>query len=375
MRAIDDITQAITITLGAAPTTAVQYTGMYCEGGTARGFAGVVGTTDDESIAHDFKRRKFAPGKVKELTISNPTGNSAATVTVSWRDDGPDPDEVQEIVLHRAVIPADGSAKYTEAQGWQLFTAGGLVRYSDDWYAAVTKGLIPGHSIVTKYGRNLSVGTGGEDIWAYTTMPWATAAFSAEFVSVSGNDTAAGSGCQELTVQGLDANWEYQSVATDSNGTSAVAIAGTWLRIWRAFVSRTGTYHDDNAGSMTVRVAGGGTIHNQIWVGEGQTTYGGYTVGAGKTAYLIYALITVDSGKTAQVIFNMCPNVNDVSTPFTGAKRRQLILDGIAGAVEYQPKAPRGPYAAYSDLWWYAKPSASAAISVDFQLLVVDDGY
>ena len=374
MRAIDDLTQTITLGLAAAPTTAVQYVGTYATvDGVAVGIAGTLPDTNSVAINYNAKRRMLQPGRITQLTISNPAGNSAAAVTVTWRDDGPDPDEVIAAIVHQATIAAGGSAKYTEALGWQLFTAGGLVQGSDDWYAAVKKGLIPGHALVHKFGRNAAVGTGGEDIWSFTTIVWPTAAFTAEALSGSGNDTAAGSGAQQITISGLDANWAEQTETLEMNGGTAVIGTATWMRLNRAWVSRVGTYGGDNVSNITIRVSVGGTVHLSITGSEGQTAHGAYTVPLGKTAYWLSADLGVDSGKTARMIFYQVPNANDVATPFSGARRIVQQSDGVSGHVSIKPRSPSGPFVGPCDLWWHAIPSATAAVTVDFELLLVDD--
>lgn len=60
-----------------------------------------------------------------------------------------------------------------------------------NWYAAVAKGEVPGHSIVTKHGRNPSVGTSNEDIWNGGDIYTGFNATAADILEVSAgiNDT------------------------------------------------------------------------------------------------------------------------------------------------------------------------------------------
>ena len=151
----------------------------------------------------------------------------------------------------------------------------------------VSRGDVFGHEALFKFGFNSDVNGAEETIWTQGgDYPWATAAFTAYVVSDSADDTSAGTGARTVRVQGLDENYEFQSVDVSLNGTTEVQIgdANGWLRVFRAFVLTAGSA-GTAAGTILVQTTGGGTIYANLGVGN-QTQMAVYTVPAGKTLFL-----------------------------------------------------------------------------------------
>jgi len=99
---------------------------------------------------------------------------------------------------------------------------------------------------VHKFGRNPSVSTNTapEDVWAAGgLMVWPTQASTLTIVSDSANDSAAGSGAQQIRVEGLDENFDEIYELVELNGLTSVATLHTFFRVDRAYVTRVGTYH------------------------------------------------------------------------------------------------------------------------------------
>ncbi len=70
-------------------------------------------------------------------------------------------------------------------------------------------------------GSNLSITTTVEDIWAQGgVLVFPTSAAVIATSSSSADDAAAGTGIQQLTFTGLDANWNTISETITMNGTS-----------------------------------------------------------------------------------------------------------------------------------------------------------
>jgi hypothetical protein len=203
-----------------------------------------------------------------------------------------------------------------------------------DFLIEVQKGNVAGHSMVHKFGRNDSVPNGS---WAHISLtPFATANFRQSAIAMrvkaggNGADTAAGAGAREITIQGIDSAFAETSeaVATAGAGASAATTATFW-RVHRAWVSAVGAYTAANTGNVVIEDSGGGADFITIAAGEGQTQYTGWTVPAGKTAYLLSVHVTVDSNKTVNIRLLTRINIDDVAAPMNSV-RLKLFWDGVS---------------------------------------------
>lgn len=247
-----------------------------------------------------------------------------------------------------------------------------------------------GFTVVHKFGRNEAVGTSWEPVSFGGVYPCPTAAVSLEFVSAAAGDALNGVGMHELTVIGLNASWAEQTVTTAAHatdGTTAVAISGTWLRVYRAYVSQSGTYGNPGAnshvGDITIRVASAGATYATIDeangsdtdLARGQTEIGFYTVPTAKTAYISSWALTVEPGQTTQptVALMQRPNADDVSSSFTGAWRTVWNAVAIDVPVAIRPATPIGPFVGPCDIGFIALGGATAAtVECDFEILLLD---
>jgi hypothetical protein len=248
----------------------------------------------------------------------------------------------------------------------------------------ILEGQIPGLSAVRKFGQNPSVGTTFAPITSAGVYPTPTAAVSLEFVSSSTSDALNSTGMHEITVVGLSASWVEQTVtiaAHATDGTVAVALTGTWLRVYRAYVSKSGTYGSSSGGShtgtITIRVAGGGATWATIPLintfAVGQSQIGGYTIPSGKVGYVFIRDISAESGKTATTMFFTRPNADDVNSTFTGTVTGQTAHASLTGGAIFVPNAddPIGPLTGPCDvvmMGFFA--SASGAISCEFDIYI-----
>ncbi len=256
----------------------------------------------------------------------------------------------------------------------------------DDLMLAISRGTIPGVTFIHKFGENDAVGTSFVPVAQGGVYQMPTAAVSLEFVSSSAADAIDDVGMHEITIEGLDENWEIKNqvvAAHATDGTIAVAIPTTWLRVFRAFVSASGTYasatSSSHVGTITIRVASAGAtwavINLNTALAVGQTEIGLYTVPIGKTAYLTNAIVNVQATKIGSILFFQRPNADDVSTPFTGTLRTVFQLGSILGGEEtIIPKVPIGPFVGPCDLGFLAHVNASTGeIDVDFELILIDN--
>lgn len=122
-----------------------------------------------------------------------------------------------------------------------------------EYYPAQMHGVIGDLSnvvIVRKFGRNPAIPTSWEPIWGVSSpvLPTLTTAKTIR-VKAGGNanDSAAGTGAQQIHVIGLDANFDPIEEDIETNGTSASAsTAQEFIRVHRIFVNRVGTYGGAN---------------------------------------------------------------------------------------------------------------------------------
>lgn len=250
-----------------------------------------------------------------------------------------------------------------------------------EFYQRVKQGLVSSYSIVSKFGANTAVGTTYTTLGNAGTYQMPTAATALEFVSSSADDAAAGIGAREVTIVGLDSNWAEVTQTLTTNGTTAVALGTNLIRLYRWYVSQSGTYPTTAAatshvGTLTIRVAAAGATWSSIGltgsVGKAQAQLGAYTVPLGKTGYITSKQIHVDSTKSTDCILWQRPNANDVTTPFTGALRIVEEEIGISSQSSYDPPSSLGPFVGPCDLLFQAKVSSgTGAVSVDFEILLV----
>lgn len=97
-----------------------------------------------------------------------------------------------------------------------------------NWLIDVGKGLIPGHSILHKFGYG-SVGTSLTPVTSSLTYQTPTTATALEILSSDANDTAAGTGARTVTVEGLDGSGNPLTETVSMNGTAAVALSNSFL--------------------------------------------------------------------------------------------------------------------------------------------------
>ena len=173
----------------------------------------------------------------------------------------------------------------------------------EDRLLAISEGLVPGHSLMLKFGRNPDIDTGAaEDVWeGGGTYPFQSTAKSLEVLSDSTSDTSTGVGARTITLIGLDSSLNEQTQVITMNGTTAVAITGTWLRVHRCSVTTAGT-SAVNVGTLTVRIAGGGTTLLVVGAGNGQTLMAVYTIPTGYTGYMMKYYVSANAGATAPQI-------------------------------------------------------------------------
>lgn len=182
-----------------------------------------------------------------------------------------------------------------------------------DYEADTILGLIPGSTRTAQIGERFiatafSSPTAGQDIWGGATneLSLPSAGEDWEIVSDSANDTAAGTGAQTVSLTILDASYNQLATVTVSmSGTTPVSIPGGAVnfRLNAAVIGGAATSaRRRNAGTITIRQVGTGTVRGIIPPGAGSLQQCIYTVPTGfnLVIYSIEVQILSSGGGTAR---------------------------------------------------------------------------
>lgn len=249
--------------------------------------------------------------------------------------------------------------------------------FTSDFLLSVQKGLMPGHSLIHKFGRNNAVANGSwEGVNQHSTaFVWLEAATTVR-VKAGGNaaDTAAGAGAQSVMVEGLDGNGDLitETIATAGASASAATTA-LFFRIYRATVVNVGAYTGTNTAAITIEDSAGVSDLILIAAGEGQSQYGAYSVPNGYRAYILSIEVEADASKPADFRLHVRNNITDVTTPFSGALVKRY-WDGVTGTSSTNVRSPLSAIVGLSDIWLDAEGSgAITEVSVEMEILLIKD--
>ena len=160
---------------------------------------------------------------------------------------------------------------------------------------AVGLGVVPGASRVVLLGHNpdIDIATQPEDVWEGGGLyPFLAAAATLAVNSSSAADTAAGTGARTVLVSGLNSSYNTVTETVTLNGTTPVNTVNQFLRV-NLFTTTSSGSGTVNAGDITLRVTGGGTIQGIIAAGYGFGRAAIYTVPAGFTLFITSAVFSV----------------------------------------------------------------------------------
>lgn len=261
-----------------------------------------------------------------------------------------------------------------------------LTRPTFDWLD-VARGLQSGITEVKKFGRNTAIGTTYAPVCiggVYQTPQAASATTLRIKAGGNANDTAAGSGAREITLIGLDENFlEVTETLATAGASASSATTTTFTRLFRAYVSASGTYATSAAGShsgdIVIENGSGGTDWLTIDSAnfpKGQSEVGAYTVPAGKTGYVKIRDVSIESAKTMDLVFFSRANCDETAAPYT-AMRAQSVVSGVAGgSIETfgSVDVPFGPYVGPCDIGFMGKVASSTAkVAVEFEIFLIEE--
>ena len=213
---------------------------------------------------------------------------------------------------------------------------------SEPFELQLSRGQIPGHLFVHKFGYNPNIGTTTETVWAQGGVyVYPTSASTMYISSSSTADTAAGTGARTATVSGLDANFDQISETVSLNGQAGVQLNGAlnWYRVNRIVVNTAGS-GGANAGVLyvgTEATPSGGVPTNKyatVAIGDNQTLMCLWTVPRGYTAYLHQKDVSSSSSADKFAIFSL------VARPKDGVfniKDRVLLANNSTAIAYWNP--------------------------------------
>ncbi len=158
-----------------------------------------------------------------------------------------------------------------------------------DFMLEVAKGKIPGHSQMNKFGENqdIDTGTDPEDVWDYGGLYIFSTTADIDSMSCATGDTV------EMTVIGLDSNWDEVAQTKTLTGQTTVTLDTPLIRVYRAYNS-SGT---DLTGDVYIYINGASVaagvptvaaeVRAQVTAAAQQTLMCIYTVPADHTAFFI----------------------------------------------------------------------------------------
>ena len=236
---------------------------------------------------------------------------------------------------------------------------GGVGNYP--YFLQVSRGLVPGHKRVFKFGYNGEIQNVEETIWdvggiyAYPSSAVAMTATSASGATDSG---------VKVTIEGLDANYDELSEEVTLNASGTATTTGSFLRVYRAFVS-SGTA---SAGNITI--TNSSTTYASINSDDQQTLMALWTVPAGYTAYLFQidtTAFTIQNNKVA--------TIRMLTREENGVFRTQQKFDLFEGSYHQDITCPQ-PISEKTDIEFRAIADSSNAdlrVSTTFDIIYIEN--
>jgi hypothetical protein len=190
---------------------------------------------------------------------------------------------------------------------------------NSDFGLEVSKGNIPGHYPLNKFGRGpLGIQTTATDVWdradaAPTQQIWLapTAARIHTISSDNAADDTGGVGANSVKVYYL-ADWDTAETSETVTGDidAGIAMSNAAVMIHRMKVIPQATSTSANVGTIIATAAGDATITAQINPGEGQTQMAIYGVPSTQTFYMTeyYGSINKNSGAPGTINFSLQVN-------------------------------------------------------------------
>lgn len=236
-------------------------------------------------------------------------------------------------------------------------------------------GLASGWMAEDKFGRNLAVGTEYQPVavgGSYRT-PQVSGATRLRVRAGNLNDTAAGTGARAITVYGMDANgdWINEEIAT-AGASAGPYTTKTFIRVFRAFVTQSGTYATELIGSHAADIviedeaANACATISADGFPRGQSQIAAVTVPRNYEMFITNSIITIESTKVVSVALFQRAGVLETTAPYQ-AMRIVEEFTGLTSQLVHVHAETIGPIAQLTDVGYMAKTTAQTAdVSISF---------
>ena len=222
----------------------------------------------------------------------------------------------------------------------------------------IAAGGLAGYSGVHKYGgvfgtalSTMSTVWTAADTSATALYDWTHSAGTLSVVSSSGSDIT------DITIQGLDADYNFVEETFTLTGTTPVVGATSFTKVNRAFMN-TAT----NVGKIQASISG--VVVTEIGADFGQTMQCFYTVPAGKTGYMTNINASASKNQSTDLFL--------FQRPFGGAFRvaASISLNQSNQAIDFPVPLK---FTEKTDIDLRVRGSSNATVSADFTIILVDN--
>ena len=250
---------------------------------------------------------------------------------------------------------------------------------TEDFLYQIAQGKVEGASIIYKFGAG-EVDTSIHPITQSEIYMTPTTAQSLEFVSSSILDTYLSTGARQITIIGLNSSWDEVTQVINTSGTTPVQIPIPLTRLYRWYVSSSGTYATSVTGShngvLTIRESGIGDTWSIIPITPfpiGQSQISVFTIPKGKTGYLLSKNIFTDATKVVDMyMFQRC-GLDDTVSPYSGTMRLIEREIGVHGGFSISFRGGKGPFVGPCDVGFMGEIDVGTAqVSTEFEMVLLN---
>ena len=251
-----------------------------------------------------------------------------------------------------------------------------------DFGVDIVKGEVPGHTVIHKFGRNSAVSSSFVPICESGFFRTPTTNTALEVVSTDADDNASGAGARTIYYEGLQVQSGSLVVVSDVvelDGTTAVALPDSLIRLYRWYVASSGVYASQSVGShqgdITIQESGAGNVWSKIAIntfGRGQSQIGAYTVPTGYIAFMTDITSSVESDKEAEILLFQRNGVLNTTAPYNPMR----LVTEISSAKGVQSINFSSPlkFEEETDIIFFAKQKkGDSPATIDFTLYLVEN--
>jgi len=251
-----------------------------------------------------------------------------------------------------------------------------------DFGVDIVKGEVPGHTVIHKFGRNSAVSSSFVPICESGFFRTPTTNTALEVVSTDADDNASGAGARTIYYEGLQVQSGSLVVVSDVvelDGTTAVALPDSLIRLYRWYVASSGVYASQSVashqGDISIQESGAGNVWSKIAIntfGRGQSQIGAYTVPTGYIAFMTDITSSVESDKEAEILLFQRNGVLNTTAPYNPIR----LVTEISSAKGVQSINFSSPlkFEEETDMIFFAKQKkGDSPATIDFTLYLVQN--